>query len=323
MNDFAVFSDIYGNILKVVSNGEFEKSLDVADNLGLFIDSAWSFKYFEFLKKLKIEGYLIGYELNFLYNNSFFLGKLNGYFKCNRLFIIALFSDSETTNILNDILIMNSNYINRLLTDLELNSLNSYNMDEHAYTEISRLNNELINSKRVIAQQNAKLIEYTETLEELALKDSLTGVYNRRYFNKRINQEIENIKKLHSSLVLISIDFDNFKMVNDKLGHSVGDELLRKFALICNKFLRQNLDLVFRLGGDEFIIISLQKDKEYATTLIKKINDNFKKHTEISELSYGIVTITPNETNDKFCLDKYLKEADEKMYLFKRTKKKF
>lgn len=321
VNNFVILSDAYGNVSQIISRGEFEKKIQIGDNLCSFVNIACSYKYFQFLEMVKREGYILGYEIDFYLNGIDYNMNLNGFFENDRIYIVGLCNSLEIDKILKDVLKMNSLYINQLRSNIKNYYTDVGEFDEVAYTEISRLNNELINSKRIIEQQNAKLFEYTKSLEELALKDSLTGAYNRRYFNQRMNEELEKLKKINSKIVLISIDLDNFKIVNDRLGHLAGDELLQRFTIICKNFLRKDLDLVFRLGGDEFIIISLEEDIETAFNNIEKINIEFKKYTEIAELSYGIIGITTENINDKFNFEDCLKEVDQKMYLFKRKKK--
>lgn len=321
INNFVIISDTFGNVLQIISRGEFERKIKAGDNLCNFVNIECSYKYFQFLEIVKREGYILGYEIDFYSNGVNCNISLNGFFENDRIYIIGLFNSPEIDKILKDVLKMNSLYINQLRSNIKNYYMDAGEFDEIAYTEISRLNNELINSKRIIEQQNAKLLEYTKSLEELALKDSLTGAYNRRYFNQRMNEELEKLKKINSKIVLTSIDLDNFKIVNDKLGHLAGDELLQKFAIVCKNSLRKDLDLVFRLGGDEFVIISLEEDIETAVNNIEKINIEFKKYTEISELSYGIIGITTENINDKFNFEDCLKEVDQKMYLFKRKKK--
>lgn len=175
-------------------------------------------------------------------------------------------------------------------------------------------------SQKIIERQNNKLLEYAKLVEELAMRDCLTDAYNRRYFNLKISEEIKKLKNLNSNIVLTFIDLDDFKIVNDKLGHLEGDKLLKSFVSICKQFLRKDLDLVFRFGGDEFLIMSIQKSKEKAHEIVKNINKKFKNYTDISEISYGIVEILSEGITDEACIEKYLNEADKRMYQFKNNK---
>ena len=321
INNFAVFCDSYGNIMEVLSKGEFESNVNVGDNLYQYINTDWSNKYFEFLQILRAQGYFIGCEINLYFENNDYSMTFNGIYKNEGLYIVVLHLDQDINDILKEILEMNSHYVTQLRNNIKTHYLYVNNIDEMAYEEIARLNNELVNSKRVIEQQNAKLKEYNKSLEELALKDSLTDAFNRRYFNFKIIEEIEKLRTTHSNIILVYIDFDNFKLVNDKLGHSAGDELLKSFGNICKETLREGLDFTFRLGGDEFLIMSVHQNKEKLINTMECINKKFKTYTEISELSYGFIEIISEEINDDDCIEKYLREVDKKMYEFKNNKK--
>ncbi|WP_202127882.1 GGDEF domain-containing protein [Clostridium sp. C2-6-12] len=291
INNFAISCDENGNILSIISKGNIEKIFNVGNNLYEYIEAKSNEKYFDFLKAIRTKGYVIDFEVNFNFKGNSLYMSLNGIYEKSKILIFGLCPHIELNEILNDVLRMNSSYVNQLRSKIKDYYLNNENLDQSVYSEISRLNNELINSKRVIEKQNAKLLEYTKSLENIALLDSLTGAYNRRGFNIKINEYAERIRKDNSVIVLTAIDFDNFKMVNDKFGHSSGDELLQKFVVICKDILRKDLDLIFRIGGDEFIIMSLNINEEEATKFIEEINKQFKKCTKISELSYGIIGI--------------------------------
>lgn len=97
-----------------------------------------------------------------------------------------------------------------------------------------------------------KLLELQ--LKQQAETDSLTGLYNRRYFEKRLDQEIRLLQKNESWLSLLSIDVDNFKTVNDKYGHLVGDIVLKQLALLIRGATRES-DIPARIGGDEFAVL--------------------------------------------------------------------
>lgn len=97
-----------------------------------------------------------------------------------------------------------------------------------------------------------KLLELQ--LKQQAETDSLTGLYNRRYYEKRLEQEISLLQQNGSDLSLLSIDVDNFKMVNDMYGHLVGDIVLKQLALLL-KGSTTETDISARVGGDEFAVL--------------------------------------------------------------------
>ncbi len=91
-------------------------------------------------------------------------------------------------------------------------------------------------------------------LKELAATDPLTGLYNRREYEMLFTRELERARRKNAPWSLAILDLDHFKAVNDRYGHAVGDEVLRRVAKICREHLR-SIDIIGRLGGEEFIIL--------------------------------------------------------------------
>lgn len=101
---------------------------------------------------------------------------------------------------------------------------------------------------------NAFVEKHTEELREMSRTDSLTGLYNHRTFYERLEEELQRARRYDSSLSIVLIDLDNFKAVNDRMGHQFGDDLLGKCAECLISELR-GTDIVCRYGGDEFGVI--------------------------------------------------------------------
>lgn len=190
--------------------------------------------------------------------------------------------------------------------------------EEKFYFEISKINNDLINTKRDLEKKNLELKLLNKKLSNLAIKDELTGLYNRRYFYDNIEKEIHKAKRIGYSISLIMIDFNNFKKVNDTLGHEEGDRLLREFGNICKQTLREDFDFVIRFGGDEFVIVLLNCLEKDAFQVAMRLDMYFKQITDIASLAYGIVEIRHNDDNMK--IQDFLKMADNKMYKNKAKK---
>lgn len=192
-------------------------------------------------------------------------------------------------------------------------------VEEKFYLEISRTVNDLINIRRDLEKKNIELEILNNKLNDLAVKDHLTGLYNRRYFYENIEKEIVKAKRIGYSISLIMIDLNDFKKVNDSLGHEEGDRLLKGFGNICQQLLRKDFDFVIRFGGDEFIIVLLDCIGKGALEVAMRLDHSFKEMTDITSLAYGIVEI--KHDNEDMKIKNYLKMADEKMYYHKNSKR--
>lgn len=149
-------------------------------------------------------------------------------------------------------------------------------------------------------------IRKTEHFEAESLSDSLTGLFNRRAWDKLVSLEEERCKRYgHPTSVLI-IDLNNLKATNDKLGHAAGDELIRKAAFALKEQVRSN-DIVARLGGDEFAILSIETNLENAEKLITRIKNAFAELGLSAAIGHALRKPTHG-------LSTAIKEADEKMY---------
>src|SRR5207237_5780409 len=91
-------------------------------------------------------------------------------------------------------------------------------------------------------------------LELQAQTDSLTGLFNHRYFHDRLRAELQRVSRVHDSVAVLMLDIDDFKRVNDVHGHGTGDEILRQLARALARTVRGS-DVVCRLGGEEFAVI--------------------------------------------------------------------
>jgi len=109
-----------------------------------------------------------------------------------------------------------------------------------------------------------------ELYQELSILDGLTGVYNRRYLDEILRREIERTKRYNQPLSLLMLDIDNFKKYNDTHGHLAGDEILKKMANFLVEALRA-VDIVFRYGGEEFVVLLPQTLKQGAVEVAKRL----------------------------------------------------
>lgn len=115
--------------------------------------------------------------------------------------------------------------------------------------------------------QNA---HYLERVKQLAYLDGLTGIFNRRFFELRISEELERARRYGTGMAVVMIDIDQFKKLNDEFGHLLGDEVLRQVSSLFHQQLRK-IDVVCRYGGEEFAILLSQTTAEQAVAVAEKL----------------------------------------------------
>jgi diguanylate cyclase (GGDEF)-like protein/PAS domain S-box-containing protein len=160
-----------------------------------------------------------------------------------------------------------------------------------------------------------------EELRYLATHDNLTDLPNRRLFLDRLDQGVQRAKRSHRQLALFYIDLDNFKLINDSLGHHFGDELLQEIARRLLRVVRQS-DTVARLAGDEFTVVAENiNDLAEVRSIAEKILSCFEKVFEFQDqqleatASVG-VAVYPDDGTD---LETLMKQADAAMYKAKAS----
>ncbi|WP_041667317.1 sensor domain-containing diguanylate cyclase [Acetohalobium arabaticum] len=141
----------------------------------------------------------------------------------------------------------------------------SFNGDDERF--LNTLANQI-----AIAIENARM--YNQ-MEEQAIKDGLTQLYNYSYFQHALSEEIDRAKRYQQDLSLLLLDIDDFKEINDTYGHLVGDKVLEELSTILKKTTRK-IDIVARYGGEEFAIILPETDIEGARLLGSRINDQVR-----------------------------------------------
>lgn len=150
---------------------------------------------------------------------------------------------------------------------------------------------------------------------DLAVRDGLTGLFNRRYFNELINIEVNRLKRSPASLSLLMLDIDNFKNYNDTQGHPAGDELLKGFAKVLKNSVRAQ-DIVCRYGGEEFIVILPQTDKKGAQIIAERIRVQVGLYLTTT-VSIGIATLP----DDGAEIEQLIEKADNALYQAKKSGK--
>jgi len=172
--------------------------------------------------------------------------------------------------------------------------------------------NLLSNILQAELRQNEQIRQH-ERLEAEALRDGLTGLYNRRAWEKLVTTEEERCKRYGHPAAVFFIDLNDLKKVNDSLGHDRGDELIQQTANVLRNTARSN-DIVARLGGDEFVILSLENDEAGAEVLLSRLMQALKQ--EKIAAAIGVAMRHPAQG-----LFKAAAEADRRMFEHKRQLK--
>ncbi|HEX3250181.1 MAG TPA: EAL domain-containing protein [Pyrinomonadaceae bacterium] len=162
-----------------------------------------------------------------------------------------------------------------------------------------------------------------ETLRNSSLKDDLTGLFNRRGLLKQAAPYFDFARRQKETLLLLFIDLDGMKRINDEFGHNEGDNALINTAAILNRSFRSS-DIIARLGGDEFTVLvtDLHANKEEA---IARLNENLKAYNATDQrghklaFSIGVATLEPERMT---CFEELLEQADQAMYEQKRMKRR-
>ena len=152
--------------------------------------------------------------------------------------------------------------------------------------------------------------------------DGLTGLYARRKLESQLENQVSLYHRHKRSFCYAIIDFDNFKMINDKYGHGVGDSALKHLAAILKSNLRSS-DLAFRYGGEEFAIVMADTDLEAARTVMDRVRKQFYESTfvvEDKEITLSFSTGIDYYTEDK-TIESLMEEADKNLYEAKKSGK--
>ncbi|TAN63472.1 diguanylate cyclase [bacterium] len=173
-----------------------------------------------------------------------------------------------------------------------------------------------------IACERAEYFFMNEKLTTLSTTDHLTGLYNRRYFNDRLIEEAERVRRHGENFSVFMIDLDNFKAYNDKHGHMAGDDMLKKAAHVIKNAVR-SMDVVARYGGEEFTVILPYTDKSDAAVIADRIRigmtavDASRPDAILPTFSIGVAEFPA----DAETVHDIVENADKALYRAKATGK--
>ena len=164
-----------------------------------------------------------------------------------------------------------------------------------------------------LSVRNARL---HDERERLATIDGLTGVSNRRQFDHMLSSEVSRAERSGEPLALVLFDLDHFKLVNDTLGHLAGDEVLKEFAQVLSKAVRE-MDLVARYGGEEFALVLPRCDQNGAVAVVERVNRGLRSDNNLDgvTVSAGVASLPANAADGT----ELIAAADEALFQSKHA----
>lgn len=182
---------------------------------------------------------------------------------------------------------------------------------------VLRLDEELAETQRQLLRANRELKRHEATIRDLMRTDPLTGVGNRRRLDEALAAEIERSRRHGHPFCLLVADLDRFKDVNDRHGHAVGDEVLKRFAALLREHSRQS-DLVTRSGGEEFALLLPDTVLDSAVACAERIRQRLEFQPILARAgrvtaSFGVAMLAASEEGEEL-----LRRADQALYRSKK-----
>lgn len=169
-----------------------------------------------------------------------------------------------------------------------------------------------------LARQNQELDSLNKEFREMAIRDGLTGLFNHRYAQERLDEEFDRATRFSRELSVLFMDLDHFKYFNDAHGHQAGDEILKILADLMTRAVRDS-DTLARWGGEEFIVIAPETDEAEAGLLAERIRVAVAEHAfpngaaqPLGIVSLSIGVASRSEATENF--EKLLRLADDALY---------
>lgn len=176
----------------------------------------------------------------------------------------------------------------------------------------------MLTDNAAIAIENGLL---HKRVEELAITDGLTSVYNHRYFKESLHKEIKRAERYNLTFSLLMFDIDDFKNINDLYGHPKGDEVLKGLSYIAKEVFQREIDVVARYGGEEFVVILPQTTKDRAAIVGEKflssVREKLSSLADLSEpvtISLGIASYPDDGATER----DIIQSADNALYAAKK-----
>lgn len=295
----------------VVINALFEGALTKQELIKVTLDQL---RMVESIQSLYLVRYaedsrlLVGYYSN---NGEDNIGDIS--FPTDKLLPDGMENDSEGTRIYLPITYKNEAYGYALLVvDTDIQNFINFKI-EYILTQVAQNINKL--------ELYSKLSGVADIMT-LYIQDPLTGINNRRGFEKRISEMFDKEGNRLKDLSIVSIDMDELKYINDTFGHNSGDEAIKETAKCIESALKPG-EFVARMGGDEFAVVLVVTDPVRTGKFIRDVRKNIRDVNNTGKFPFELsASIGTCEINDWHSLTDSMKKADKAMYLEKKAKKK-
>lgn len=202
-----------------------------------------------------------------------------------------------------------------------IGTINLYGLSAHTFSDDDVRTLTAVANRAALAIQNAKAFD---NVRDSAMKCALTGLHNGRYLQIYLEHEVSRAARHGEPVSILGIDLNNFKSINDTLGHHVGDAVLKDAAQIFRAQLR-DYDLVTRTGGDEFVIVlpgTSRTEARYTAERVKRAVSHYaKSEPDLAGLEFGASVGVATYPMDGESMDALLESADVAMYRDKRSGK--
>jgi diguanylate cyclase (GGDEF)-like protein len=198
--------------------------------------------------------------------------------------------------------------------------IESQQLNARYISELNEMKTSMQEANLNLVNKNETLLAVQKRLELLAIKDEMTGVFNRRYAMELLKKSILGMERHKEDYVVVLADIDLFKKINDTFGHASGDKVIRGFAQLLKQELRQ-IDSVARYGGEEFLIVLPKTNMTAAKKIIQRLCDmTAQKHYTFSHkqiivtASFGMAQYQIGDT-----VEKLIDRADQALYQAKKS----
>jgi len=203
-------------------------------------------------------------------------------------------------------------------------ALGTATLDKWRYRELQKAHQELMQAQAALLATQEELREANAMLNELSVRDGLTGLYNRRHFDASLDTELRRAARNLRPISLLMIDVDCFKALNDGYGHQRGDDCLREVARVLEEIPQRGYDVVARYGGEEFVLLLPDADSYAARVVAEsirqavyalKIENHGSTVANVVTVSIGVCCDNPHFYDDS---GRFVREADAALYAAKR-----